>query len=179
MKKMFMTVMSVICFLCGCEYTVNVFASRKVAEQAQDTASKNSDSIPIPTVSYFQERRTIAKWAQRWDKPAIATYVYLINNGVIIGYYVTDGKPASTRSYLVPEDRVTTRTSTSIGTSYDSDTPSVVTAPDIDGTYGENNVGIRFFTADGAAVEWGGVGACYIYSDALLPVNVPKLNPSK
>ena len=34
------------------------------------------------------------------------------------------------------------------------------------------------FTADGTAVEWGGSGASYLYSDAPLPINVPRLNQS-
>ena len=46
---------------------------------------------------------------------------------------------------------------------------------DLDGTYGANNPGIRFFTASGIAVEWAGAGATYLYSDAPLPLNVPKL----
>jgi hypothetical protein len=54
----------------------------------------------------------------------------------------------------------------------------LVSAPDIDGTYGDNNPGIRFFTAEGTAVEWAGDGASYLYSDT--PINfgypIPKLN---
>ena len=46
---------------------------------------------------------------------------------------------------------------------------------DLDGTYGSNNVGIRFFTASGVAVEWAGSGASYLFSNAKLPLNVPEL----
>lgn len=42
----------------------------------------------------------------------------------------------------------------------------LIQSPDIDGTYGDNNPGIRFFTASGIAVEWAGDGASYLYSDA-------------
>lgn len=137
---------------------------RYEAEKKQAEASKNAQiAVPIPTVSYFQEKRTIAKWAERWDKPAIATYVYLVSYGTVIGYYVADGKPASTRSYLMPEESYYTNGAT-------------LSNPDIDGTWGENNPGIRFFTAEGIAVEWAGSGASYIYSDAPLPINVPRLN---
>lgn len=122
--------------------------------------------VPVPPVDYFQERRTIAKWTERWDAPNIPTYVYLISYGNIIGYYVADGKPASTKSYLIPEDTY----------DYKGGRYHLRTAPDIDGTYGDNNPGIRFFTAEGTAVEWGGSGASYLYSDVPLPLNVPKLN---
>jgi len=145
-------------------------SSRDVAQAAQKQAAEAAvQAVPIPTVSYFQEKRTIAKWAQRWDKPAIVTYVYLVSFGTIIGYYVADGKPASTKSYLMPEESI----------HGGSDGYYTQSEPDIDGTYGDNNPGIRFFTAEGTAVEWGGNGATYIYSDAPLPINVPKLNRQK
>lgn len=151
-------------------------SAREVAEKAQaEAAQKAVVAIPIPQVSYFQEKRTIAKWAERWDKPSVPTYVYLVNFGRVLGYYVADGKPASTRSYLMPEE---TTIRGDLG-EYSGDL--IVSAPDIDGTYGENNVGIRFFTAEGAAVEWGGDGAVYLYSD--VPINfgydVPRLNSKR
>jgi hypothetical protein len=135
-----------------------------VAKQA-NLATVAINSTPIPNINYFPERRTIAKWAEAWDKPSIPTYVYLISFGKVIGYYVCNGKPASTRSYLTPEENVA---------SYYSGNP-VVDAPDIDGTYGDNNPGIRFFTSSGVAVEWAGDGASYIYSNAILPLDVPLL----
>lgn len=145
--------------------------ARDIAEKAQkESAMQAASAVPIPVVSYFQEKRTIAKWAKRWDQPAIVTYVYLVSFGNIIGYYVADGKPASTRSYLLPEESIQ---------SYSSYWAVTTSNPDIDGTWGDNNPGIRFFTAEGTAVEWAGNGASYIYSDAPLPINVPRLNKGK
>jgi hypothetical protein len=134
---------------------------------ARESADRSAASIPVPGISYFQERRTIAKWAQRWDKPNLPCYVYLVSYGNVIGYYVTDGKPSSTGSYLTPEYREVYRRQGGVVNEQ---------LPDVDGTYGSNNPGIRFFTAEGTAVEWGGSGASYIYSDAPLPLKVPKLN---
>ncbi len=140
--------------------------SSNAREQA--TAKQNNlaevaiTTTPIPNLSYFPERRTIARWAEAWDKPDIPTYVYLISFGKVIGYYVCNGKPASTKSYLTPEEQYYTNGAT-------------LSAPDIDGTYGDNNPGIRFFTASGIAVEWAGEGATYIYSNAILPMDVPLL----
>ncbi len=142
-------------------------ANRATAAAQKDIIVASTTDVPIPQVDYFQERRTIAKWTERWDAPNIPTFVYLISYGNIIGYYVADGKPASTRSYLLPEERMN---------SYNGN-PYLISTPDIDGTYGDNNPGIRFFTAEGVAVEWAGSGASYLYSDAPLPINVPKLNP--
>jgi hypothetical protein len=141
------------------------------AEKARRTASRQStqaqlsaqSAVDVPDLSYFQERRTIAKWAKHWDRPSAACYVYLISYGNIIGYYVSDGKPASTGSFLTPEYREEYVSSGGMRN---------VQLPDVDGTYGNNNPGIRFFTASGIAVEWGGNGAAYIYSDVPLKINV-------
>lgn len=165
MKKLFMIIIVIMGLfaITGC-YKVG---SRATAEAIQEqNAVTATNTVEVPTVSYFQERRTIAKWTSRWDKANVVTYVYLVSYGTILGYYVADGKPASTRSYLIPEEKIE---------GYPS-APVVVSTQDIDGTYGDNNEGIRFFTAEGTAVEWGGSGATYIYSDAPLPINVPKFN---
>lgn len=135
----------------------------RALDKSLNTAATAQSAVPTPDVSYFAERRTIARWSQRWDKPDVPTYVYLISFGKVIGYYVCNGKPASTQSYLIPE--------TAKMPNYDL----TMDAPDIDGTYGANNPGIRFFTASGVAVEWAGSGASYIYSDAILPLDVPLL----
>lgn len=147
--------------------------SDRMAVQQEALVNNIINNYPAPVVSYFQERRTIAKWTKRWDAPSIPCFVYLISYGNIIGYYVSDGKPASTRSYLTPE----TQTVRADLGEYNGDVQ--VEAPDIDGTYGQNNPGIRFFTAEGTAVEWAGEGACYLYSDALLPLKVPCFNTPK
>jgi hypothetical protein len=171
MKKLFILLFAFVgtLFMTSCGIDIQP-SGREIAEQSQQTMEKTAvNSVEIPVVSYFQERRTIAKWAKRWDKPSIATYVYLISFGKIIGYYVADGKPASTRSYLLPEEKY----------EYHSEGGVTLGTPDIDGTYGDNNPGIRFFTAEGVAVEWGGDGASYLYSDAPLPIDVPKLNVRK
>lgn len=162
MKKLgFLLVLAAVAFM-ACDGGPD---SREIAQKAQEQAAITAaEAVPIPVVSYFQEKRTIAKWATRWDKPSVATYVYLVSFGKVLGYYVADGKPASTRSYLMPQQKIVQ------GVTVDTQ--------DIDGTYGDNNPGIRFFTAEGTAVEWAGEGSSYLYSDT--PINfgydVPKLN---
>lgn len=176
LKKFAMVILVVLFFLAvgvlaahagGMSESQQTYRNVKQVQQEQiQFENQAMQSVPVPNVSYFQERRTVSKWFERFDKPNVVTYVYLISYGNFIGYYVADGKPASTRSYLTPEDRVLDW--------YTND--PVISAPDIDGTWGTNNPGIRFFTAEGTAVEWGGDGASYLYSDAPLPIKVPKLN---
>jgi hypothetical protein len=146
----------------GIDDEVRNEANRQSA-MAQESAQTR---VPIPQVNYFQERRTVSKWVSHWDRPSAACYVYLISYGNIIGYYVSDGKPASTGSFLTPEYREEYVSNGGIRN---------IQLPDIDGTYGTNNQGIRFFTASGIAVEWAGSGASYIYSDVPIKLNVPLL----
>lgn len=180
MKKNFTVIDSLICMaivailaamivpaLTGCDQRS---AKSKEIQQQRRVIETAQANIPIPQVSYYQERRTIAKWTQRWDKPNVPCYVYLVSYGKVIGYYVTDGKPACTRNYILPEYK---------HNSHGRWGCCLEPTADLDGTYGDNNPGIRFFTAEGTAVEWGGQGATYIYSDAPLPLNVPKLNRNK
>jgi hypothetical protein len=138
-------------------------------EKAVENERKSSNQVPVPNIQYFPERQTIARWAREFDTPNITCYLYLVQNGQILGYYITNGKPASTQSYLTPEY--------GYEDGYDLGEYSGVAQvglPDIDGTYGNNSPGIRFFTASGIAVEWGGYGATYIFSTAKLPLNVPE-----
>lgn len=167
MKKVSIWFVVVMAFamlmMSSCSY---IPSARQQAVNQQKVAAQTAiNSIPIPQVSYFAERRTIAKWVERWDKPNVPTYTYIISFGKVLGYYVCDGKPASTQSYLVPEETV----------GGGSNGYYVMSAPDIDGTYGTNPVGWRFFTASGVAVEWSGEGANILYSDAPLPLEVPLL----
>jgi len=167
--KKFLFVLCFVFLFLGCEIFPDSQADsvRREANQQSTIAQQMAQTtIPVPYIGYFQERRTIAKWALHWDRPSAACYVYLISYGTIIGYYVSDGKPASTKSYLTPEYREEYVASGSMRN---------VSLPDVDGCYGDNNQGIRFFTASGIAVEWAGSGASYIYSDAPLKLNVPLL----
>jgi hypothetical protein len=113
MKKQRMAIVLIVTFLIiAFRAPVVVYAvghqesgTRQNMTAARESADRSAASIPVPGISYFQERRTIAKWAQRWDQPNLPCYVYLVSYGNVIGYYVTDGKPSSTGSYLTPEYR--------------------------------------------------------------------------
>ena len=68
-----------------------------------------------------------------------------------MAFYTVKGKVSSLNSYLTPLDKVLDDPHGS----YDAGSV-VVSAPDIDGAYGENADGIFFFTTEGAYVEWQG-----------------------
>jgi hypothetical protein len=138
-------------------------------EKAVENERRSSNQVPVPSVQYFPERQTIARWSKEFDAPNITCYLYLVQSGQILGYYITNGKPASTQSYLTPEYGY--EDGYDLGEGYGV---AQIQLPDVDGTYGNNSPGIRFFTASGIAVEWAGYGATYIFSTAKLPLNVPE-----
>ena len=154
----------------GCTMQTITPSTTQVTAQAQATNETAAmTDTPVPSLSYFVERRTIARWAEYWDKPSVVTYVYCVSFGKVMGYYVCSGRPASTRSYITPETKFE---HVDVGEFYGD---VLVEAPDIDGTYGDNNPGIRGFTASGIAFEWAGYGATHMISSAPLPFDAPCL----
>jgi hypothetical protein len=83
--------------------------------------------------------------------------VLFTEGGGVVGKFVVDGKVSSLNSFLTPD------TSSPNGT-------SASWLADVDGSYGENDNGIFFFTVDGKYVEWTGI---YLYSDIPFEIDVP------
>lgn len=156
----------------GCSISspgVGSSAAIATAAAQEESMSKAIQDVAIPEIQYFVERKTIARWAEYWDKPSVVTYVYCVSFGKIMGYYVCSGKPASTQSFLTPETRIVRA---DLG-EFTGDI--LVEAPDLDGCYGANSPGIRGFTASGIPFEWSGVGATQFIAGAPLPFDVPCL----
>ena len=100
--------------------------------------------------------------------------VLFTENGSIVGNFVVDGKVSSLNSFLTPDSEYYEK-----NTSYRSG--DTITSPsvedyankwlaDVDGSYGENDAGIFFFTPDGKYIEWTGT---YLYSDIPFEVDTP------
>lgn len=169
MKKLII-ILTVICAmvgLTGCEFT----DSQKDSQNTSDVGDKLAKNQPTPTdIDYSLERYNLIKRAywvngMRDKANSLASpiadmplgYVVLFTeSGDIVGQFTIDGKVTSLNSYLTPDSEY-----------YSSDTYYNEWLPDIDGSYGENDNGIFFFTTDGKYVEWTGT---YIYSD--IPFNV-------
>ena len=84
-------------------------------------------------------------------------YVALfLENGSCAGKFIVDGKISSLNSYLTPDSEYYELV---YGGTY---TEKNQWLPDVDGSYGENDTGIFFFTPDGKYIEWTGT---YLYSD--------------
>lgn len=92
-------------------------------------------------------------------------YIVLFSGNVTVGSFVVDGKVSSLNSFLTPSNIDDTYGSASGG--YTTVTTEMA---DVDGSYGENDLGIFFFTPDGKYIEWTGT---YLYSDIPFEVANP------
>ncbi|QWY82784.1 hypothetical protein PP641_gp044 [Arthrobacter phage SilentRX] len=108
------------------------------------------------------EKKNLERKRDREENPTAERYLYLMNYGQIIGYYVTKGKVSSNSSQIGPE----------LMTMSGYRDSSVVDSAKDDGTYGSGDPGIFFFTSDDVMVE---TSLDYIMSDAPLAIDVPRL----
>lgn len=167
----------------GCAVATN---SGLDADRAATLAAGNRLAINQPTpqdIDYSLERYNLirrAYWVNGQREKANALpcqiqkplgYIVLITeSGMVVGRFVVDGKVSSLNSYLTPDSEVyencgegTDDTVRKNGT-YENDWLA-----DVDGSYGENDNGIFFFTPDGKYIEWTGT---YLYSDIPFELNV-------
>ena len=88
-------------------------------------------------------------------------YIILFAGNAPVSRFIVDGKVSSLNSFLTPN-------------AYDvyvgNGGVKTIELSDVDGSYGENDNGIFFFTVDGNYVEWTGE---YLYSDIPIEINDP------
>lgn len=157
-----------------------VTGSRDDIVNTQDAANLLQYNQPTPTdIDYSLERYNLTRRAywvngQREKANALTCpivkplgYVILLTeSGSVVGKFTVDGKVSSLNSFLTPDSEYYER---SAG---DSSVKNKWLA-DVDGSYGENDNGIFFFTPDGKYVEWSGI---YLYSDIPFEVAAPVVN---
>lgn len=169
MKKIALTLLAVILIilvmisLVGCgEYVAPEKSSFESSGEANEEAVRNIiNNDPLPKITRSLERENIKKRVEFINQPDRIGYLYLLSaNGQLIKEVQVIGKVSSLNSYLTPmEDIQVIRHRGDASGSME--TPITTQAADLDGTYGENQDGIFWFTADGVYQEWSGM---YFYS---------------
>jgi hypothetical protein len=140
----------------------------QTAEEKARSQEQSASGTAPGTVTL--EKKNLAEKKRREENPNAIQYVYLVSFGKVMGYYVTKGKISNNGSQAGPEDAIT-------WTCRKGDCmPVVVDSAQDDGSYGEGDPGIFFFTTEGIKVV---TDLDYMQSDQPLPFNVPKLNPAK
>jgi hypothetical protein len=128
---------------------------------------KNYKQSGKSTLKNSLEKKNLERRLQMEENPTRVGYVYLMSFSKPIGYYVIQGKVSSSGSQLAPEMEI-------IDPCSGSYCPTVVDGPQDDGTYGDGDPGIFFFTTNGTMVH---TNLDYFYSTEPVPsfVDVPRL----
>lgn len=167
----------IILTITGCE--ISDANTRSDIHNTLDVGDKLVNNQPTPDdIDYSLERYNLIKrayWVNGMRDKARSLpnpiadmplgYIVLItDNGSVVGKFTVDGKVTSLNSFLTPDSE------------YYSREGRIDWIPDIDGSYGENDSGIFFFTTDGKYIEWTGT---YLYSDIPFEVNDPIVKVGK
>ena len=171
--------------LCGCgsSTTTGDLTYASDIEKQQVVATNLEKSQPTPTdIDYSLERYNLSRrayWVNGQREKALSLpcpvekplgYVVLMLDGVgVVGNYVVDGKVSSLNSFLTPDSEYYEQEYYNSGSSVGDGNDWLA---DVDGSYGENDSGIFFFTTDGKYLEWTGT---YLYSDIPYIVENPIL----
>ena len=184
MKK-FIRIISLILVLVACVSLMacDIEASGSYADSynTQENANRLQTNQPTPTdIEYSLERYNLirrAYWVNGLREKANALpcpiekplgYVILLTeSGSVVGKFTVDGKVSSLNSFLTPDSEYYELV---YGGTYERENKWLA---DVDGSYGENDNGIFFFTPDGKYVEWSGI---YLYSDIPFEVSAPVVN---
>lgn len=173
MKKLITIALAVtmLLSLSACE----VSGSRQDIYTTQANANSIQGNQPTPDdLEYSLERYNLirrAYWVNGQREKAISLpceierplgYIVLFTEGGgVVGRYIVDGKVTSLNSYLTPDSEW-----------YENGEYRNNWLADVDGSYGENDQGIFFFTPDGKYIEWTGI---YLYSDIPFEVTTPTI----
>ena len=176
MKKGIILGMGILLLATGCDYEEG--STKKDIENTLNIGNKLVENQPTPTdIDYSLERYNLIKrtyWVNGLRDKANALpspladmplgyIVLLTESGSVVGRFIVDGKVSSLNSFLTPNSEYY---------EYSAGSYSEINKwlPDVDGSYGENDNGIFFFTTDGKYVEWTGT---YLYSDIPFKVDNP------
>lgn len=176
MKRILVALLLITTLLTGCD-------TKPVSEDTKSTmevADKLSSNQPTPKdIDYSLERYNLirrAYWVNgqrekanalvsQVDKP-LGYVVLFTESGSTVGRFVVDGKVSSLNSYLTPNSMYYE----CAGEYCNGNNRENEWVADVDGSFGENDSGIFFFTPDGKYVEWTGT---YLYSDIPFEVSDP------
>ncbi len=178
-KPMAIALVMILCVavMTGCDISTTTTGTQQDTAAQVDVANRLSSNQPTPTdINYSLERYNLIRrtyWVNGQRERANTLicevekplgYIVLFTGSTIVGRFVVDGKVSSLNSFLTPDSE---HYEVCYGGTY---TYTNDWLADVDGTYGENDSGIFFFTPDGKYVEWTGD---YLYSDIPFEIDTP------
>ena len=181
MKKficLVITIVMIMTFTTACAWWGGTTSSDM--QSTKSIGERLASNQPTPTdINYSLERYNLirrAYWVNGQREKANALvcqiekplgYIVLFAGNTVVGSFVVDGKVSSLNSFLTPDSEFYEQDYGANGQSYGDGNNWL---PDVDGSYGENDSGIFFFTPDGKYLEWTGD---YLYSDIPFEIENP------
>lgn len=155
--------------LCSCAES----GARQDIMNTTELANRLQENQPTPNdIEYSLERYNLIRrtyWVNGMRERAASLpceverplgYIVLFSGNAAVGQFVVDGKVSSLNSFLTPDSEYYEKNN-----GYNNKWLA-----DVDGSYGENDIGIFFFTPDGKYIEWSGD---YLYSDIPFTIDAP------
>lgn len=182
MKKIFICLLAftiftpvIICSAVDFKSSSKAVSDIQAADQraTAETFEQLMRVVPPPKPTDSVERRNLSKRLNRFNVADKISYIYLINTGKIMGFFIVKGKVSSVNSMLTCTSQLVDD-----GQGYQGSGPSgrdnvhVVASPDLDGSYGSNGDAIFFFTDKDIYVEWNGK---YMLSDQYIKLRQPPI----
>lgn len=181
MKKRIALVMVLVVMvfaLCSCDGAASTaYGTRTDVAQTQANANGLAARQPTPSdVEYSLERYNLIRrtyWVNGMRERANTLpceiekplgYIVFFSGNAVVGSFVVDGKVSSLNSFLTPDSEYYEYAYGGNGSRANK------WLADVDGSYGENDSGIFFFTPDGKYIEWSGD---YLYSDIPFMIDAP------
>lgn len=171
-------VVALAVLLAGCDYPTG--GSIQDIANTKEAANTLQGNQATPTdLEYSLERYNLirrAYWVNGQREKANSLiceiekplgYIVLFAGNATVGSFVVDGKVSSLNSYLTPDSEYYEINGAGDGNGRLYRNKWLA---DVDGSYGENDSGIFFFTPDGKYIEWNGE---YLYSDIPFVVENP------
>lgn len=146
------------------------YDGQNLSNQAVANFRQNPHDTYDPSkLNYSTELANLNERLFRYNNPSKISYIYLLSNtGAVISYYTVKGKVSSNGSQMTPDQNIVDGCPSSTGKDAVGVCPTVVNAPEDDGSYGPNEPGIFFFTTDDVMITWDGP---FLLSDAPLKIN--------
>lgn len=169
-------IIAVLCSLVviGCGAAVADKPPFQVAgeKESNKIADAALSAVPYPLAKVkaggFLERRNLSEKLTRFSDPNHNGFVYVMSFGKFLGYYAIKGKVSSNQSQMT---NPTQTWKDGCGSGCEN-IPQVESIGD-DGSYGENEPGVFFFTTGGVMVQ---TNLDYLYVDKPLDIgNIPQL----
>lgn len=173
---------SMIFGMTGCD--TSTFGNYQDTNKQVEVSNSLAVNQPTPTdINYSLERYNLTRrayWVNGQREKAqmlpcpiadvpLGYVVLFTDNGAVVGSFIVEGKVTSLRSYLSPDSEYFEQYESG---GHSGNSWSNEWLADVDGSYGENQEGIFWFTPDKKYMEWTGT---YLYSDIPFEIEEPVL----